>query len=61
MSPFVESVGLTALLGAAATLTGRLLALALGVRFLRRPGAETLVASAWLGTAFLTLAYGWGS
>ena len=34
MSPFVECVGLTALLGIAATFTGRLLALALPVRFL---------------------------
>jgi len=61
MSPFLESVGLAALLGVAATFAGRLLALALSVRFLRRPGAESLVASAWLGTAFLALAYGWGS
>lgn len=61
MSTFLELFGLTALLGAGAILTGRLLAVALNARLLRRPGPESFLVSAFLGTGFLMLAYGWGS
>lgn len=61
MATFLEAFGVTALLGLVATLTGRLLAVALDMRLLRRPGPESLLASAFLGTGFLALAYGWAS
>ncbi len=61
MRVFVEIAALVGLLGGVCTLTGRLLALVFRMRLLRRPGPETLVASAFLGTGFLVLAFGWGS
>ncbi len=61
MRTFVGTALLTALLAAAATLVGRLAAAAFGVRMLRRPGPESLLVSAFVGTGVLLLAYGWGS
>jgi hypothetical protein len=61
MATFIEAVGLTALLGLVCLFVGRLLAASLGIRLLRRAGPESLLASAFLGTGFLMLAYGWGS
>jgi hypothetical protein len=61
MATFLEAVGLAALLGLVCLFTGRLLAAALGIGLLRRAGPESLLASAFLGTGFLMLAYGWGS
>jgi hypothetical protein len=61
MATFIEAVVLTALLGLACLFAGRLLAAVFAVRLLRRTGPESLLASAFLGTGFLMLAYGWGS
>ena len=61
MSCFVESLALASLLAGACVLTGRLAGAALRVRLTRRAGPEALVASAFLGTGALILAFGWGS
>jgi hypothetical protein len=61
MSAFLELLGLTALLGVVATLCGRMVAIALQASLVRRPGPESVLMSAFLGTAFLMLSYGWGS
>jgi hypothetical protein len=61
VSIYAEVLGLTALLGIAATLAGRLLVAVFQMRLLRRPGPESLFASSFLGTALLTLTYGWAS
>jgi hypothetical protein len=61
MTPILELFGLTALLGGVATVCGRMVAIALHAPLVRRSGTESLLVSAFLGTGFLMLTYGWGS
>jgi hypothetical protein len=61
MTSFPATLALTVALAALTTLVGRGLVALLGSRLLRRPTLENVLASAFLGTCSLVLAYGWCS
>jgi hypothetical protein len=58
MTAFLLTLGLVALLAAGTTLTGRALAGAFGMRWLRRATPEAVIVSAFLGTGVWLLVFG---
>jgi hypothetical protein len=61
MMAFLVLLGILAMVGVGATLTGRAIAGVANIRLLRRPTPETMAISALIGTGAWSLVFGWFS